>query len=220
MGRRRIVDDFPELDRDIEFPDPIKRPPNHGLNAKKKAAKPYKPRSVPTKGPRLDFDRDPSIVPRLQAGIEKGLHPVQAASLAGISWRTYERWRHRARLGDERYTAVEEAIREAQAKFAQKCVEQIMVAGLKGVGDRPADWKALERVLKVVCPDVWRDKVEISNQNEQEFEARRLLDVVRQVVGNEAAETIIRLYLAESVQGIPGDTATTESGGGAEEASD
>lgn len=165
------------------------------------------------------FENDPHIIDRLRKGIEQGLPPAQAAVLAGISWRSFERYRQMARLGIEKYQPVEQAIREAQAKFSETCIKQIMLAGLKGVGSKDADWKALIRMLESLVPEAFKPKVDIELGQERDSEARRLLDLVRQEVGPEITERIVQRFLAEGGQGIPGSSAGNESGTGETEES-
>lgn len=156
-----------------------------------------------------DFLFDKGLVQRLCTGIENGLHPEEAASLAGISYRTFDRYRQYARLGHPDYQEVEDAIRIAEAKCTAKWVTRIEQAGIQGLGDKDPDWKALEKLLTLRMK-LWKPKVDVSSSVEQEFEARRLLDIVRQTCPPELAEEIFRRYVAASGQGIPGGATGTE----------
>ncbi len=117
-----------------------------------------KQRSTPPVPQVATFQRDPNLVRKLVAGIERGLHPHEAASLAGISWRSFERYRQFARLGDPKYQGIEEQIKAAEARFADKCIAQIMRAGMQGVGSKEPDWKAVSKILELRLKD-WKPKV-------------------------------------------------------------
>lgn len=119
-----------------------------------------------------------------------------------------------ARLGIEKYQPLEQAIQEAQSTFADTCIQKIMQAGLKGVGSKDPDWKALIRMLESLVPETFKPKVDVELSTERDFEARRLLDLVRQEVGSEVAERIVQRYLAESGPGVLGGSAGTEGGAG------
>jgi len=169
-----------------------------------------KPRSEPAKKRHPDWMVDPNILPRICKGIEAGLHPDEAAVKAGINWRTFERWRQLGRMGLEDYVDLENMIRGAEAECTERWVTQIEKAGMVGVGDKDPDWHALDKLLEKRMKQ-WRTKVEVTSPAETDSEARRLLDHVRKIVGDETTEIIVRSFLGEGNQGVPGTETVSET---------
>lgn len=136
----------------------------------------------------------------LERHIENGLHPDQAASLAGVSYRTFERWRQYGRMGHPDYQELEDRIAKAEAKHTQKLLDRITEVALDKTAD--GDVKLAKDIL-FRRNRRWNERTVHSFEGNEDVQ--RLWDCIRQEIGNEATiERIVRRFFEKDHERVVG----------------
>ncbi len=141
----------------------------------------------PMGGPKVIAQKSLDI---LAQGIREGLPPARAAALAGISHRTWDRYRQRGQAGDPIYREIEEVIRKAEAEDQERTLKAI-----KAYAHAKRDARTLLDRMGRRYPTEW-GRGDLLPAQLQESQVALLFNLIAEECGVDAAEEIARRFAA------------------------
>lgn len=118
----------------------------------------------------------PEAVSRILRGVEGGLSRSRAAALAGVHATTLGAWEKAGLDGDTRYTALVDALAEAEVKCEASLLKVIVDASVDDGDWKAAGWLLERRFAKDWGPQAKPQADDLSKLSDDEVE-RRLLEL-------------------------------------------